>query len=210
MKAFFKRFLTLKPETGVIFLLCIFAFLIRVYFLLTSDNFYGALPMSVVLGAMRLLTGHGVKFFGLGARLQLYENLIGCVLWFWNQPLIVSRVVSLVFGSFFVVPYYYFTKLVTNKKTAFVSSFFLCLYPLHIILSVLSREDVTYCFFLFCAFVFFFKFKKYSGRKILFLIFSAVFLNLSCLMRYDGWIFIPILAVFLLPGKKYIFFLSHF
>lgn len=168
--------------------------------MLLSDNYYTAIPMIWVKQA--LLWKDAPRFIPHGGLAPLTIYLIGGILSLWNNVFIAPRLIGLLFGSFLIFPYYLTVKILFDKKIALFSSFLLCIYPLHITFSILSTSEAPFLFFLFTSLYFFFKFRRQKDSNISFLLYSAIFLNLACMARFEGWLFIPLLTLFLLRGER--------
>lgn len=133
---------------------------------------------------------------GLWPPLHLY--LMAFMMLIWKNIYISPGLVSMVFGVLTIFPYYYLIKLIFDKRTAMLSTLLLTFLSLHIQLSTTSLAEVPVLFFLFTSIYFLFRFKKSEHKKLFYLITSAIFLNLACMIRYEAWLFIPILTIFTL------------
>ena len=190
-----------KGETFLVFLIFAGAFLVRLYILLNSDNYEGtAVGRATVAMDILRHPGFMANFDPAFAPLHLY--LVAGALCILKDPMFTPQLVSFIFGSLLIFPFYHYVRLSFNRETAIFSSLIVCLYPLHVFHSVISTAPVTFHFFLFSSLYFFFKFKKQPSDKVAFLVLSAVFLNLACMIRYEGWVFIPLLSLLLYNNKK--------
>lgn len=116
----------------------------------------------------------------------------------WNDPLITPRVINLIIGSLTAFPFFLLVRLVFDKRTAIYSTLFFSFFTLHVRCSVIASSEAPFIFFLLFALYFLFKFR--STDRIRNLIYSAFLLNLACMTRYIGWIYMPLL--FLLVPKS--------
>ncbi len=121
--------------------------------------------------------------------------LVGIGMGIWNNPLITPRFVNLIIGSLTIFPFFLLVKLLFDKRTAIYSALFFSFFTLHVRSSVIASSEAPFIFFLLFSLFFLFKFK--SSGKIAGLICSALFLNLACMTRYNGWMYIPLLCLLL-------------
>ena len=184
-----------------IYLLLLFGFLTRATSFLLSKNHDGDSIIRTVMGADWLrdpfLITHAnpvtwvfgpLHYYLIGLSLLIWDNL-------WHSP----RLVSLILGTLTIIPFYYLIELKFGKRIAIYSTSFFCLYTLHVRYSAVATSEAAYLFFLIVSIFLFFRLK--ATGKISFLLFSAVFLNLASMMRYDAVLFVPILGVLLLVNQ---------
>ncbi|MBU1862072.1 MAG: glycosyltransferase family 39 protein [Candidatus Omnitrophica bacterium] len=110
--------------------------------------------------------------------------------WFLSRENIVvfSRLVSLFFGILFLWLFYALLKEFFGVRVALGSLFLLSLYPLHIQMSSASLAGVPAYFLLFSSLYFL---KRYDTSKSnVYIILAALALMLSCMLRYECWMFI--------------------
>ncbi len=183
----------------VIALLCL-SFIIRIIFLINTDNGWGGDAPGRILYALSWKENPRLIFdlnFG-----PLHFYLMGLILFIWNSPLIAPRVISLIFGALTIIPFYYFIRLVFDAETALYSGIVFCLYAFQVKFSVLTTAEATFHFCLFTSLFFLFRFKiRKEGRRITDLFLSSIFLNLASMLRFEGWIFVP-LFIFVLLGER--------
>ena len=209
----FNAFGTLyKNDTRLVFSLVILSFIVRVIWLLNSynseyDGVYKIMIAQVWLESPHLIIS---RFWGVNDWPPMQTYLIALSLLIHNDPVLSPRLINLVFGTITVVPYFYLIRLLFDKKVAVFSCLVLILYPLHVYLSVSSLAEIPFLFFLFLSLYFFFKFKKTGDREtrnVKLLVISAILLNLANMSRYEGWLFIIFLSMFLLYSEKKEYFL---
>lgn len=124
--------------------------------------------------------------------LQLYMSAFATMI--FGNPFQSTRLVSLILGVLTIFPYYYLVKLLFDKRAAMLSTVILVFLSIHIQYSTYSMSEVPFAFFLITSLYFFFKFKKTEDKRMTNLVVSAIFLNMACMTRYEGWLFIPLLA----------------
>jgi len=184
-----------------IFYLFLIVLIVRIFvFFLIPDNFdlYDSEPWSKIHIALqwqesgRLLPD--INF----APLHAYFIIAGLEI--WNNVSVTPRLISLIFGIFFIFPFYGLIRKLFDDRVALISGILLAFYPLHARLSVLSLAMVPFVFCLFLSLYCFFVYKE--NKKLQYLIYSGIFLNFAGALRYEGWIFIPILLLFLIRENK--------
>ncbi len=193
-----KRFFTNRERFPVL-IIFLFAFFLRLGILFITENGRLGEPWVRILLAQEWMKEGG---FVSNVTAPLHIWLLGAGLSLWNNPLILPRIINLLFGAFFIFPFYYLLRSLFNNNIAILSSLVVCLYPLHIKFSVLSTAEVPFAFFIFCSLYFFTVFLMSPSRNMIPLIISAILLNLAGGFRFEGWFFIPILSLFLIREKK--------
>lgn len=134
----------------------------------------------------------------------LHTYLIAAALSLWNNVSLASRALSLLFGSALIFPFFFLARDLFGRQAALLSGIFLCVYPVHVRVSVVSEAVAPFIFFLVCALYFFFRFQREKGLAALIL--SALSLNLAGMLRFEGWVFIPLLMLLLFKrDRKYLF-----
>jgi hypothetical protein len=186
-------------EISFLCLIFIFTLLLRLTFLIFSDNFEpdGALRIMIALNWLK-----APHLIMTGTWGPLHTYLIAFSIIVWNAPTFSPQLVSLILGSLTVFPFFFLLKLLFNRNIALFSTLIFSVYTLQIRYSVLSLSEVPFTFFLFLSLYFFFKFKRDEDKKYSFLAFACISLNLACMLRHEGWVFIPLLSLFLLKEKK--------
>lgn len=194
-------FLRRNGEIAGVLVLFVAAFLARLVLLQNTDNFISGEAPGRVLQTMSWMNNPGYVpgHYGYG---PLHFYLMAGALYLWNDPAFSPRLISLIFGALLILPFYYFVRLIFDRGVAFWSAIIACFYPLHLQESVLTTADVPFAFFLFSALYFFFRYKRASEKKTADLIVSGALFNFASSLRFEAWIYIFILAVFLLNEKK--------
>lgn len=189
-----------KKDTLVVFLIFILALGLRLYILASSDNYHG-IALGKAQYAVEILKDPGIRSNFDPAHAPFPHYIFAAALYLWNDPFLAPRIVSLIFGSLLIFPFYYYVKMSFDQRTALYASLMTCFYSQHVIYSVLSTGETMFHFFLFSSFVFFLKFNK-KRRKVSYLILSAFLLGSATMCRFEGGVFIPLLTLFLLSKRK--------
>lgn len=183
-----------------ILFLIILAGLIRLVVLIHSDNFEGTIAADITIRAMRILECPNF-IFNLDYSPFLHTYLIAALLWIKNDPIVIPRLLSLILGAVMIYPFSRLVELLFGRAIAILSAFIVAIYPLHIMQSVVSTSEMPYLFFLFSALYFIFRYIA-KGKKMPYLIAGAILLNLASMVRLEGWIFIPLLALLLFRERR--------
>lgn len=127
-----------------------------------------------------------------------------------GDPFNSIRLVSLIFGTIIIFPYYYLVKSLFDKRVATISTLILTFLSIHVQYSTYSMSEVPFAFFLTISLYFFFRFKREEKKKINNLIISAIFLNIASMTRYEAWLFIPLLTILVLNNISDIEYVREF
>ncbi|MBU9888730.1 MAG: glycosyltransferase family 39 protein [Candidatus Omnitrophica bacterium] len=188
-------------EKAGLFLLLVLAVAVRVFFLLKYENMPGFAEENV-RRALLILENPDLRSNFDGSSSTLYRYAIAGWMYFWRDPILAPKIMTLFFGTALIVPYYKTVKVILGRQNAFFSGFVLVFYTMHAIYSSVTISDAVYYFFLFCSFYYFFSFlKAEKGKSALWS--SAVFLNIAAVLRPEGCFFVPVFCFLLWPrGKK--------
>ncbi len=131
----------------------------------------------------------------------LHTYMISTI-WLLNPRdyVILSRLVSLIFGILFILLYFYVLKDLLGLDAAYLGTFLLAIYPLHVHLCSVSLAEIPASFLLFSSLYFLYR-SIVSGR-FYYLILSAILLNLSSMLRFESWLFIFLFSAILFFKKK--------
>lgn len=197
----------LRDERSVLFLLTLLAGALRIIFLI-FDNMPSDAAGHVV-SALRILENPSLMANYDGNCSTLHKYAIAPFIFWGRDPVLASRLFTLIFGIFLIIPFYGTLKLLFDSRVALFSTFILAFYPLHIVQSSTITADAVYYFFLWSFLYFFFVYIK-SKEHPLNLWVSAGLFNLASLLRFECWIFIPFLFLLLCPKgmKKALLFTS--
>lgn len=130
---------------------------------------------------------HDVRQFG-----PLHVVLAGAALAIWPDRERSPRAVSLVFGIAAAVPLFFLARRKFGRRAAAIAVLAFAAWPLHIQTSTTAGSEAVGLALLLAAVERLFA--GLDGRKFAPLAASAAFLNLSCAVRYDAWLYVPLLA----------------
>lgn len=197
-----------KKDRDLLLFLLMTAIAIRLsYFFIINyydpDQIYRMIPAQHLSPSLR--TWQDLQFLIPHAEWPpLHFWLISFVYLFLKNIFVASRLVSLIFGMASIIPFYFLAKEITDKKVAFFSTLFFSLYSFHILYSVLVFADVPALFFVLMALLFFFRYLRLGCKKEI--IFSAIFLNLTTMLRVEYVIILlPLFFILLIKKKRYTF-----
>lgn len=192
----------MKPVTLSVITLVVLACIVRVLAVFNLDNKPGD-AVDHVETALRILENPRL-FANFDANSSVvYNYLLALSLYLWNQPLLSPRIVTVIFGIGIMIPFYFLVRMLFNERIAFCSGLLLAFYPLHVFQSGYTTSDAVYQFFLISSLYYLFKFKQ-DKEKLTAFFASALLLNVAVVLRFESWIFIPVLSFFLYSvGKKY-------
>lgn len=185
-------------EKYILIVLFILALTIRIAVFIQNGN-HAADGMYRTILTMNWLKDPYFITSGLWPPLDLY--LMAMTTYIFNDPIVSTRLVSLILGTIIIFPYYYLVKLLFDKKIATISTLVLAFTSIYIQYSTYSMSEVPLTFFLVVSLYFFFRFKK-GEKKLTDLILSAIFIDLASMTRYEAWLFIPLLTIFILDIKN--------
>ena len=189
-----------RKEMVRIAMLVILAASVRIFFILKYDNTMGS-PAGNVVESLRIVEDPSFSLnFNPGCS-TLYNYAVASFMFFWRDPVWAPKIFTLVFGIFLVLPYYGTIKVLFNQRIAFFSSCILAFYPLHIQQSISTTANALYYFFIFSSFYYFFRY-KYIKEDTSSLLIAALFFNIAALLRFECWVFIPVLSLLLWDKGK--------
>ena len=194
----YKRSDVKTAQRYALLFLIVLSLMIRAFILIRTENYHGGDTMCKVLLAMKWIKKPALMPSLIWGPFYFY--LLGLSLKIWNSALISPRLVSLFFGTLTIVPFFYLIKLLFNYRIAFFSSLLLSIYAIHVKFSTLSMAEVPFLFFIVLSLYLFFLFKR--NKSVKFLILSAVSVGLACMIRYEGWLLIPVMGLFMIREKR--------
>ena len=123
--------------------------------------------------------------------------LNGIVMYFIKDLFLAALIVNFVFSNITLIYFYKILEMCFDRKIAFLSSLFLCIFPFQVWLSISGLPESIFFFFIISGIYYFLKWKISDNRSI-YLIISSVLFALSNLFRYEGWLFSIVLLLLVL------------
>ena len=119
--------------------------------------------------------------------------LIAGILTIWNDPYTAPRFLSLLFGAATVFPLFVLTRLLFNARAALFAALFFAFYSLQVKACGTAMAEAPFGFLFLASVFFLFRFRRDGRTRDL--VFSALLLTLASMVRYEGWLYIPLLGL---------------
>jgi len=191
----------IKPSFIICLSLFLIAFLFRLFLVSISDNMWGADPDEKIrICSNWLELGPGRLFYVSDLWLPLHLYLMALIIKIFNNLNIALRFLHVIIGCISVIPFYALVKLVFNQRVALFSSILFIFYPIHVLCSIVTLSEIVFLLCLLSYAYFYFQWHRTDKNIHFFLL--ILFFILSTMVRYEGWILIPIVSIFLIVGKK--------
>lgn len=129
----------------------------------------------------------------------------GFGLMFWNNTIYTPKLVTILFSTATLLPFYFLTKREFNQSGAFIASIFLAICPILFHNSFLALSETPYLFFL--ALSLNTLSKGVKENSILYLLLAGLIMSIASGIRYEAWVMTAILSFILLLTKKWKHFL---
>jgi 4-amino-4-deoxy-L-arabinose transferase-like glycosyltransferase len=182
-------------------LLLVAALVPRLVVFPVNENFYGDAVARTELAERWVSSPHLIRSFSDGARqfgpLHLY--LVGGALKVLGREQ-AGRAVSLLFGVLSVVPLFALTRRFFGWRAGVWAALALSVWGLHLQLSTTGASEALGVFLMLSVFALFSQALEESRFGPLFG--AAVVLNLACAVRYDAWMYMPLLALMPLLWRR--------
>ena len=174
------------PERRSLFVALAAALVVRIPALLLGMEHYGDAPVRVEIAARWGSAPHLWRGFSDAYQYgPLHLSLIGVALRVWPDRLWAPRVLSLVCGMSGIWLLFRIAHRLFGREAAFVAALGLALSPLHIQASTTAASEALFLALLLGSIDL-----LLSDR----IIGSALLLGASGLVRYDGWLYVPLLT----------------
>lgn len=182
-----------ESKNGLIYIICISAMLKA--FLLTSDSLVNNDGLLYIAAAQEFAAGH-FKEWLTAFPMPFYPMLIGIVHFLIPDWVAAARVLSITFIVFALVPLYWLSEEIFDRKAAFWACLAFAIAPVP---NGLADGVVRDPGFLFCmAWAVYFAFQALQYGKIILFAVTALFAWISFLFRLEGIIFIIFFPIYLL------------
>jgi Dolichyl-phosphate-mannose-protein mannosyltransferase len=133
------------------------------------------------------------------AWLPLHYWLLGAVLWLWRSPL-SARLFTALLGALTILPYWGILRRAFDARVAVASALAFACFGFHVAYSVTTSSEVPTLFFLIGGVYFWLSFLIDSDWKWCWV--AALSLSAASLIRFEAWIFIPVLSALLLDFSR--------
>jgi len=176
------------------------AVFMRIIAFIDSDNYHG-IAAGKVMEAQRILENpNELIAWIVPAHGPAHLYLVALGLKVSNNNYNSACFLSLLFGIGLLLPYIGFVKSAFDEKSAICSAFIIAFFPLHVIYSVLSTAESMFLFFLFSGL--FFYMQEIKTGRLLDLFCCAVSLAIATVCRFEGGLFIIMIAIFQMKNYK--------
>ncbi|WP_408889427.1 ArnT family glycosyltransferase [Myxococcus faecalis] len=184
-----------EPSTRLLIgVLLAVALVPRLLVFFVNENLYGDAVVRTELAERWLRAPHLITAYGDGAYqfgpLHLY--LVGIALSVFDRE-VAGRVVSLLFGVLSVVPLFALTRRLFDWRAGVVAALVFSAWGMHLQFSTTAGSEAVSLFFMLAAFAFYAEGVDENRFAPLFQ--AALMLNLACALRYDAWMYIPLLCL---------------
>ncbi|MCY1081205.1 glycosyltransferase family 39 protein [Archangium lansingense] len=188
-----------EPSTRLLLLLLLGAALLpRLVLMPFNENYYGDAVARTELAERWAREPHVITSYGDGAYqfgpLHLY--VVGAALKVVEDKALAGRLVSLLFGVLSVVPLFALTRRLFGWRAGVWASLAFSVWGMHLQMSTTAASEALSLFFM--LWVFALIAEGLDENRLGPLFGAGVVLNLACAVRYDAWMFIPLLSVALL------------
>ncbi|MCP3101090.1 glycosyltransferase family 39 protein [Myxococcus sp. K15C18031901] len=183
-----------EPSTRwLIGMLLVVVLLPRLAVFAFNENLYGDAVVRTELAERWLRAPHVITAYGDGAYQfgPLHMYLVGAALSVLDRE-VAGRVVSLLFGVLSVVPLFALTRRLFGWRAGVVAALAFSAWGMHLQFSTTAGSEAVSLFFMLAAFALYAEAVDENRFGPLFQ--AAVMLNLACALRYDAWMYIPLLC----------------
>ncbi|QQR43100.1 glycosyltransferase family 39 protein [Myxococcus xanthus] len=184
-----------EPGTRLLVgLLLVAALLPRLGVFFVNENLFGDAVVRTELAERWLRAPHIITAYGDGAYQfgPLHMYLVGAALSVFDRE-VAGRVVSLLFGVLSVVPLFALTRRLFGWRAGVVAGLSFAAWGMHMQFSTTASSEAVSLFFMLATFALYAE--GVDDNRFLPLFQAALMLNLACALRYDAWMYIPLLTV---------------
>ncbi|WP_208719053.1 ArnT family glycosyltransferase, partial [Corallococcus sicarius] len=186
-----------QPEPSLrwlVGLLLVAALLPRLGVFFLNENLYGDAVVRTELAERWLNAPHVITSYKDGTYqfgpLHLY--LVGAVLSVFDRE-VAGRLVSLVFGVLSVVPLFALTRRLFGWRAGVAAGLAFSVWGMHLQFSTTAGSEAVSLFFMLAVFALVAEGVEENRFQPLF--WAGMLLNLACALRYDAWMYIPLITV---------------
>ncbi|NVJ00613.1 glycosyltransferase family 39 protein [Myxococcus sp. AM009] len=183
-----------EPGTRLLVgLLLVAALVPRLGVFFVNENLFGDAVVRTELAERWLRAPHLITAYGDGAYQfgPLHMYLVGAALSVFDRE-VAGRVVSLLFGVLSVVPLFALTRRLFGWRAGVVAGLSFAAWGMHMQFSTTACSEAVSLFFMLATFALYAE--GVDENRFLPLFQAALMLNLACALRYDAWMYIPLLT----------------
>ena len=187
----------LSPEPSprlLIGLLLVAALVPRLLVFSVNENLYGDAVVRTELAERWLREPHVITAYGDGAYQfgPLHMYLVGAALSVMDRE-VAGRAVSLLFGVLSVIPLFALTRRLFGWRAGVAAGLAFSAWGMHLQFSTTAGSEAVSLFFMLAAFALYAEGVDENRFAPLFQ--AALMVNLACALRYDAWMYIPLLTL---------------
>jgi hypothetical protein len=198
----------MKRTHTLFLILLLLAFAVRLVWLLSTDNAgYGDAAARLNITQMWLYSYWQVprvdylKILNPSVDwLPLHFYLMGLVSYVCHDLVYAPRIFTMLISVLSLLPLYRLCLLKYNRTTALIATVILAFYGMHICLSGLILSESFYLFFILWCYYFIERYRT-EDNDSKWLVLIGLCLFSCCLLRYEGWVFAP-LVILIVPFLK--------
>jgi 4-amino-4-deoxy-L-arabinose transferase-like glycosyltransferase len=191
-----------EPSTRLLIgLLLVAALVPRLAVFPINENLFGDAVARTELAERWLRQPHLIESFADGAQQfgPLHVYLVGAALTVLDREH-AGRAVSLLFGVLSVVPLFFLTRRLFGWRAGVWAGLAFAVWGMHVQFSTTAGSEAVALFLMLCVFTLYAQ--AFEERRFGPVFGAAVVLNLACALRYDAWLYIPLLALLPLLWAK--------
>ncbi len=184
-----------EPSTRLLIgLLLVAALVPRLLVFAVNENLYGDAVVRTELAERWLREPHVITAYGDGAYQfgPLHMYLVGAALSVMDRE-VAGRAVSLLFGVLSVIPLFALTRRLFGWRAGVVAGLAFSAWGMHLQFSTTAGSEAVSLFFMLAAFALYAEGVDENRFAPLFQ--AGLMLNLACALRYDAWMYIPLLTL---------------
>ncbi|WP_205525469.1 ArnT family glycosyltransferase [Pyxidicoccus trucidator] len=184
-----------EPSTRLLIgLLLVAALVPRLLVFVVNENLYGDAVVRTELAERWLREPHVITAYGDGAFQfgPLHMYLVGAALSVMDRE-VAGRAVSLLFGVLSVIPLFALTRRLFGWRAGVAAGLAFSAWGMHLQFSTTAGSEAVSLFFMLAAFALYAEGVEENRFAPLFQ--AALMLNLACALRYDAWMYIPLLTL---------------
>lgn len=197
MKRIF-RYVEQHRELLAIITIVFLAFFARVISLQHSNN-PGGDPVSRIWHSWRWADDPHIITHGVWGPLHFY--ILGAVIKLTKDTVLAPVVSNILFSTLSLIPFWVFVGNEFGRRRAWLPALIFAFYPIAFRGSLTSMSEPPFIFFVCCSLAFLSHARERRGAYVP-AILSGLCLTLSAMLRYESWILIPVLSLFLIQRPK--------
>jgi 4-amino-4-deoxy-L-arabinose transferase-like glycosyltransferase len=184
-----------EPSNRLLIGLMLVAALVpRLLVFAVNENLYGDAVVRTELAERWLSAPHVITAYGDGAFQfgPLHMYLVGAALSVMDRE-VAGRAVSLLFGVLSVIPMFALTRRLFGWRAGVVAGLAFSAWGMHMQFSTTAGSEAVSLFFMLATFALYAEGVDENRFAPLFQ--AGLMLNLACALRYDAWMYIPLLTL---------------